>query len=1124
LTFSLIVSDADGDALTNSSNNNKGSFNENTGEFTWTPGYGDSGDYSWFFNTSDGHGGNISQLVTVTVTNVPLTITSFLPANNPTTTIGTDQTFSITLNWMADVEWYINGLSVESDPSTTVAYYTNTLAGVGVHSVTAIASDGNDTVSKQWDWTVEVDTIPTYIPPAPINLDNTSGNFWVNHNWEEGTGANITDGYNVSVNGEWHYTSNTYYYDTNLDPHDWSNITVYAYNASGGGTMNSASITANVQVANNVPVQTNIPDKTVAEGGLLTFSLIVSDADGDALTNSSNNNKGSFNENTGEFTWTPGYGDSGDYSWFFNTSDGHGGNISQLVTVTVTNVPLTITSFLPANNPTTTIGTDQTFSITLNWMADVEWYINGLSVESDPSTTVAYYTNTLAGVGVHSVTAIASDGNDTVSKQWDWTVEVDTIPTYIPPAPIKLDNTSGNFWVNHNWKEGTGANITDGYNVNLNGEWHYTYNTYYYDTSVGPHDWSNITVYAYNASGGGTMNSVSITANVQVANNDPVQTNIADQTVAEGEILTFSLTVTDADGDALTNSSNNTKGSFNENTGEFTWTPGYGDSGVYSWFFNTSDGHGGNVSQLVIVTVTNVPLTITSFLPANNPTTTIGTDQTFSITLNWMADVEWYINGSSVESDSSTTEAYYTNTLAGVGVHNVSAIVSDGNDTVSKKWDWTVEVDATPPSIFNVINGPASNNSVIIFWDTDEISDSLVKYGINTANLNNEINDSALVINHYIVLTGLMNDTKYYYVVNSTDSIGNSNQSKTKTFTTTDINDITPPIINDKYLSKTSNVKSGETLTVTINVTDNIGVTSVNANNNINLTRLNATHWNGTVTADLTKKVDIIAYDAAGNTNTTTLTYSLYTSGSSGGGGGGTSGEAFANIVCTETDRQFVGKDLNVKYNFKLKGNYVQHIQFTGLTGAGKVAAKVEILNHTSTIVKKDAPNIVFKNLNVWIGNMGYFSNNNIKDPTITFIVDRSWVRDNDIILNTISFYSYNDRTTIWEKMSTQKIGEDSTSYLFKASLPIGGSLGPMAISGREVIIIPTSEPTADPGGLGMITTPTQSNTEQNSPEITPTTTPVTWTGTWMAKVPGFQLLAALIPLITLYFISRRRD
>jgi len=241
--------------------------------------------------------------------------------------------------------------------------------------------------------------------------------------------------------------------------------------------------------------------------------------------------------------------------------------------------------------------------------------------------------------------------------------------------------------------------------------------------------------------------------------------------------------------------------------------------------------------------------------------------------------------------------------------------------------------------------------------------------------------------------------------------------------------------------------------------------------------------------------------------------------GGGGGGGGGTSGEAFANIVCTETDRQFVGKDLNVKYNFKLEGNYVQHIEFTGLTSAGKVAAKVEILNHTSTIVEKDAPNIVFKNLNVWVGNIGYFSNNNIKDPTITFIVDRSWVRDNDIILNTVSFYSYNDRTTIWEKMSTQKIGEDSTSYQFKASLPIRGSLGPMAISGKDLVYVPTSAPTPTP-----VITPTQSVTEQPTSEKTPTVTPVTWTGTWKAKVPGFQLLAALIALITLYFISRRRD
>ncbi len=239
--------------------------------------------------------------------------------------------------------------------------------------------------------------------------------------------------------------------------------------------------------------------------------------------------------------------------------------------------------------------------------------------------------------------------------------------------------------------------------------------------------------------------------------------------------------------------------------------------------------------------------------------------------------------------------------------------------------------------------------------------------------------------------------------------------------------------------------------------------------------------------------------------------------GGGGGGGGGASGEAYENIVCTETDRQYVGKDLDVKYNYTLECNYVQYIEFTGLTSAGKVAGKVEMLNHTSTTVDKDAPDIVFKNLNVWVGNMGYFSENNVKDPTITFKVNRSWVNDNDIILNTISFYSHNDDTNTWEKMSTQKIGEDSTSYQFKASLPIRGTLGPMAISGKELVYIPTPVPTPTP-------TPTLNVTEQPTPEITPTATPVTWTGIWMAKVPGFQLLAALIALITLYFISRRRD
>ena len=412
-------------------------------------------------------------------------------------------------------------------------------------------------------------------------------------------------------------------------------------------------------------------------------------------------------------------------------------------------------------------------------------------------------------------------------------------------------------------------------------------------------------------------------------------------------------------------------------------------------------------------------------------------------------------------------------------------------------------------------------------YDVPATDSQTITYGIDDT-VNFKIKSSTgLIENNAILSLG-----EYVLNITATDSSSNVNWC----IISVTVQDDTGPIWNPTPTNQ--NVYLGVSFSYDVNVTDSQTITyGINDTVNFKINPSTGLIENNTILSLGVYVLNITATDSSSNVKWSIISVTVQRtsdgsdgsdgsggSGGGGGGGGGTSGEAFENIVCTETDRQFVGKNLNVKYNYILEGNYVQHIEFTGLISAGKVAAKVEMLNHTSTIVDKDAPNIVFKNLNVWVGNMGYFSENNVKDPTITFMIDRSWVRDNDIILNSISFYSYNDYTNTWEKMQTQKIGEDSSSYQFKASLPIKGSLGPMAISGREVIIIPTSEPNANPGGLGMITTPIQSNTEQLIPKIIPTTLPVTWTGTWNAKVPGFQLLAALISLITLYFISRRQD
>ena len=81
--------------------------------------------------------------------------------------------------------------------------------------------------------------------PDPTNLANITGVTWVNHTWQAGSG-NITDSYNVSINTVWHNsTTNTYYNDTGLSAESWSNITIWAFNNTGGISQNS--INQNIQ-------------------------------------------------------------------------------------------------------------------------------------------------------------------------------------------------------------------------------------------------------------------------------------------------------------------------------------------------------------------------------------------------------------------------------------------------------------------------------------------------------------------------------------------------------------------------------------------------------------------------------------------------------------------------------------------------------------------------------------------------------------------------------------------------------------------------------------------------------------------------------------------------------------
>jgi len=95
----------------------------------------------------------------------------------------------------------------------------------------------------------------------------------------------------------------------------------------------------------------------------------------------------------------------------------------------------------------------------------------------------------------------------------------------------------------------------------------------------------------------------------------------------------------------------------------------------------------------------------------------------------------------------------------------------------------TVLADTTAPTITNVSASPVYDTVAVITWETNELADSTVQYGLaNTLGTTQTAATSTKL--HSLSLTGLTADTIYYYKVLSADSSTNSASSSISTFTT----------------------------------------------------------------------------------------------------------------------------------------------------------------------------------------------------------------------------------------------------------------------------------------------------------------------------------------------------
>ncbi|TFH39920.1 MAG: PGF-pre-PGF domain-containing protein, partial [ANME-2 cluster archaeon] len=490
--------------------------------------------------------------------------------------------------------------------------------------------------------------------------------------------------------------------------------------------------------------------------------------------------------------------------------------------------------------------------------------------------------------------------------------------------------------------------------------------------------------------------------------------------------------------------------------------------GTLNYTIYANDISGNIASDYVIITVVdNAPPIITG-----------PEDQV--IALNATRNIDWhiieknpdqlkiFINGDQI----GESEPYQNNSLIsfpidssipGVSIYTLIAYDTSGKfSSDGVKVTVISGLDTIPP----VITGPEDqiieqDADYVLTWNIVEDNPNI--YEIKKDGVNQEISSYTSGIDiDFPLYTHIVGNFNYYIKAN--DDTGNIASQQV---------DITiekrasPEITGPSEIS----VNKGSAGNIVVNIFD-LSPAYYWVLINVNVTSQPNTYQSGDVSIPLdtsnlgTWNYTIFANDTFGDVSSKQVKVNVIqppssnTGGGGSSGGGGGTGEENFNIILFENNRQYIHKNEPVTYDFSKEGNIVRSLKFTGREEAGRILAKVEILNSTSILVTAEPPNKVYKNFNLWCGFEGWFSSKTVANPTLEFTVEKSWISDNNILLSSINLSKFNKDS--WNAISTRMSDQDSSNYYFVSDLPIE-SMGPLAVSGKKDL-----SSSANPGGSGM--------------------------------------------------------
>ena len=184
--------------------------------------------------------------------------------------------------------------------------------------------------------------------------------------------------------------------------------------------------------------------------------------------------------------------------------------------------------------------------------------------------------------------------------------------------------------------------------------------------------------------------------------------------------------------------------------------------------------------------------------------------------------------------------------------------------------------------------------------------------------------------------------------------------------------------------------------------------------------------------------------------------------GPSGGGGGGSGGggvvsaEPFDNIEFYETREVDLIAGIPVTFRFTTSQHVVYELVITANISAGLTSAKIEQLKGTSKLVTSPPSEIIYKNVNIWLGTSGFAVPKNIREGKIKFRVDNNWLTSENIEAAKIVMMRWDGSQ--WISLETKYVGKDGNFVYYEAQT---NSFSPFAIGGVKTVATPVVTTTA---------------------------------------------------------------